>query len=155
MTGPAFQNIILALAYKEWVLPCRVVRGETLAAREAETRVNDYPHQFSGGMRQRIMIAIAIACRPKLLIADEPTTALDVTIQAQVLDLIAEIRETLGMSVVVPPPSPKDVVAASGKTRVRCRPPPLGDRSCASPGRVAEERRDAPARGAPGGSGSV
>ena len=68
---------------------------------DAETRVNDYPHQFSGGMRQRIMIAIALACRPKLLIADEPTTALDVTIQAQVLDLIAEIRERLGMSVVI------------------------------------------------------
>ncbi|MDE0111297.1 MAG: ABC transporter ATP-binding protein [Albidovulum sp.] len=68
---------------------------------DASRRVNDYPHQFSGGMRQRIMIAIALACRPKLLIADEPTTALDVTIQAQVLDLIAEIRATLGMSVVI------------------------------------------------------
>ena len=68
---------------------------------DAESRVDDYPHQFSGGMRQRIMIAIALACRPKLLIADEPTTALDVTIQAQVLDLIAEIRERLGMSVVI------------------------------------------------------
>ena len=68
---------------------------------DAESRVNDYPHQFSGGMRQRIMIAIALACRPKLLIADEPTTALDVTIQAQVLDLIAEVRAKLGMSVVI------------------------------------------------------
>ncbi len=68
---------------------------------DAESRVKDYPHQFSGGMRQRIMIAIALACRPKLLIADEPTTALDVTIQAQVLDLIAEIRGKLGMSVVI------------------------------------------------------
>ena len=67
----------------------------------AETRLDDYPHQFSGGMRQRIMIAIALACKPTLLIADEPTTALDVTIQAQVLDLIAEIRERLGMSVVL------------------------------------------------------
>jgi oligopeptide/dipeptide ABC transporter ATP-binding protein len=67
----------------------------------AESRLDDYPHQFSGGMRQRIMIAIALACRPKLLIADEPTTALDVTIQAQVLELIAELRVRLGMSVVL------------------------------------------------------
>jgi oligopeptide/dipeptide ABC transporter ATP-binding protein len=67
----------------------------------AEGRLDDYPHQFSGGMRQRIMIAIALACRPRLLIADEPTTALDVTIQAQVLELIAEMRARLGMSVVL------------------------------------------------------
>ena len=64
-------------------------------------RIEAYPHQLSGGMRQRAMIATALACRPRLLIADEPTTALDVTIQAQVLDLIQEMRTTLGMSVVL------------------------------------------------------
>ena len=68
---------------------------------EAGLRINHFPHQFSGGMRQRVMIAIAIACSPRLLIADEPTTALDVTIQAQILDLIRDLNEKLGASVMI------------------------------------------------------
>jgi peptide/nickel transport system ATP-binding protein/oligopeptide transport system ATP-binding protein len=63
-------------------------------------RLDDYPHQFSGGMRQRVMIAIALSCDPKVLIADEPTTALDVTIQAQILELIRELRAKLGMGII-------------------------------------------------------
>ena len=67
---------------------------------KAKDRLKDYPHQFSGGMRQRAMIAMALACKPQILIADEPTTALDVTIQAQIVDLVKGLRDTLGMAVI-------------------------------------------------------
>src|SRR5207245_350637 len=67
----------------------------------AASRLDDYPHRYSGGMRQRVMIAIAISCKPKLLIADEPTTALDVTVQAGVLDLLHELRTEYEMAVII------------------------------------------------------
>jgi peptide/nickel transport system ATP-binding protein len=78
--------------------PIRLLEKVRIPA--AKSRFDEYPHQFSGGMRQRVMIAMALACKPKLLIADEPTTALDVTIQAQILELIKLLQDEEGMSVL-------------------------------------------------------
>ncbi|WP_148216327.1 ABC transporter ATP-binding protein [Coraliomargarita akajimensis] len=74
---------------------------ELVGIRDAEKRYKGYPHEMSGGMQQRVMIAMALACEPKLLVADEPTTALDVTIQAQIMDLLRELRQKLGMSIIL------------------------------------------------------
>ncbi|NNK79338.1 MAG: ABC transporter ATP-binding protein, partial [Litoreibacter sp.] len=73
---------------------------ELVGIPDSARRLKDFPHQFSGGMRQRVMIAIALACDPKVLIADEPTTALDVTIQAQILELVKDLRQKLGMAII-------------------------------------------------------
>jgi oligopeptide transport system ATP-binding protein len=73
---------------------------EMVGIPSAEARIDDYPHQFSGGMRQRVMIAMGLSCSPQLLIADEPTTALDVTIQAQIIDLVKKLRDEIGMAII-------------------------------------------------------
>jgi len=73
---------------------------ELVGIPKARDRLNDYPHQFSGGMRQRVMIAMALSCSPQILIADEPTTALDVTIQAQIIELVKRLRDELGMAII-------------------------------------------------------
>ena len=86
-------------ASRPWTAPSRCCGWSTSPTRQR--RVHDYPHQFSGGMRQRVMIAMALSCKPKLLIADEPTTALDVTIQAQILELMQEMKERLGMAIML------------------------------------------------------
>ncbi|MFX0182466.1 MAG: ABC transporter ATP-binding protein [Candidatus Hodarchaeota archaeon] len=85
---------------KEESLKRAIEMLELVGIPEAERRINDYPHLFSGGMRQRVMIAMALSCNPALLIADEPTTSLDVTIQAQVLDLMRDLRDDLNMAIL-------------------------------------------------------
>ncbi|QMV72436.1 ABC transporter ATP-binding protein [Comamonas piscis] len=108
---------------------------DTVRIPDPQRRVDDFPHQLSGGMRQRVMIAMAIACRPRLLIADEPTTALDVTIQAQVLDLLDRLRKELSMGLilithdlgVVSQWADRVVVMYAGREVEQARPGPLFD----------------------------
>jgi peptide/nickel transport system ATP-binding protein/oligopeptide transport system ATP-binding protein len=88
-------------ASRREALACSVEMLQKVGIPSPEKRVKDYPHQLSGGMRQRVMIAIALACRPRLMLADEPTTALDVTIQAQMLDVIGQLQSDTGTSVIL------------------------------------------------------
>jgi ABC-type dipeptide/oligopeptide/nickel transport system ATPase component len=80
---------------------CAIDAMREVAIPDPEKRARDYPHQLSGGMRQRVMIAMALICRPELIIADEPTTSLDVTIQAQILDLLGGLQKRLGLSMIL------------------------------------------------------
>ena len=109
---------------------------------DARNRLNDYPHQFSGGMAQRAMIAAALICKPKLLIADEPTTALDVTVQKQVLDLLLQLRETLACRSSSSPHDPR-------RRRAALRPRRRDERSANSSRRETTGRNSSPIRATP------
>ncbi|MCX6851438.1 MAG: ABC transporter ATP-binding protein, partial [Verrucomicrobia bacterium] len=103
---PVGMQIIEAIQLHEPTTPAKALRRavelmEWVGIPAPEQRVNEYPHQLSGGMRQRVMIAMALSCHPKVLIADEPTTALDVTVQAQILDLLKRLQNETGMAVIL------------------------------------------------------